>query len=131
MDFSLYQIICLLILAVCIIVGFSKGFIQMLGNIGASVLSLAFFWAIRNWAFDSFLTTLLFERGVLLVRIVLCIIIYVVLFLVLKAILTSLKFLAKLPIIKGVNKLLGLVAGGVFGMILIGVMTLFTEWLGK
>ena len=101
----------------------------MLGNICASVLSLAFFWTIKNWALDSFLGTLLFEHSVLIVRLVLCVAIYIALFLALKAVVMSLKFVSMLPVIKYLDRIIGLFMGGIYGIIIVGILTLLYEWI--
>lgn len=119
----------ILIIIICALSGWKKGFIQMLGNVCAGILSLGFFWVMKNWAFESFLGTLLFAHSVLVVRLVLCIALYIALFFGLKAVFLSLKFISKLPVVRGLDKVLGLILGGAFGVIIVGIMTLFYEWI--
>lgn len=119
----------ILILIICALRGWKKGFIQMLGNVCAGILSLGFLWIMKNWALESFLGTLLFAHSVLVVRLVLCIALYIALFFGLKAVFLSLKFISKLPVIRGLDKVLGLILGGVFGVVIVGIMTVFYEWI--
>lgn len=126
---ELFYIVGLAIIIICMIRGWKKGFVNILGSICATILSFAFFWIMRNWAFDSFLATLLFEHSIMIVRIVLCIVLYIVLFVIIKAIIMSLKIITKLPIIRGLNKILGLITGCVYGLIWVGILTMLYEWI--
>lgn len=126
---NLFYLIGVLILVCAAVRGWKKGFVQMLGSVCASILSIGFFWILKKWALDSFLGTLLFAHSVLIVRVVLCIALYFALFFVLKAVIISLKVIVRLPVIRGLDRVLGLILGGVYGVIIVGIMTLFYEWI--
>lgn len=120
-----WHIIGIIIIIGCAIRGVKKGFVNMLGEIAASVLAIVFVCLLNAWALDALLLTLLADHMIVVVRIVLCIVVYAIAFFILKAIITSLRILTKLPIIHGVNKLLGLVAGAVYGLLLVGIIFAF------
>ena len=120
-----WHIIGILLIVVCAGRGVKKGFVNMLGEIAASVLAIVFVGLLNAWALDALLLTLLADHMIVVVRIVLCVVVYVIAFFILKAIVTSLRILTKLPIIHGVNKLLGLVAGAVYGLFLVGIIFAF------
>lgn len=124
-----FYIIGLAIIVICLLTGWKKGLVEIIGSICATILSFSFFWIIRNWAFESFLANLLFQHSLLLVRIVLCVVLYIIMFLLLKTVMMSLKIITKIPIIRGLNKLLGLIAGGIYGLIWVGILTLLYEWI--
>lgn len=115
----------LVLIAVCAVRGFKKGFVNTLGTILASLLAIVFVYVLHTWALESLLLTLLADHMVVVVRIVLCAVLYLVFFLLLKAIILSLKFLTKLPIVRGINKLLGFVAGAAYGVLLVGIIFAF------
>ena len=115
----------LALIAVCAVRGFKKGFVNTLGTILASLLAIAFVYVLNTWALESLLLTLLADHMLVVVRIILCAVLYLVLFLLLKAIILSLKVLAKLPIVRGINKLLGFVAGAAYGILLVGIIFAF------
>lgn len=100
----------------------------MLGNILASILSIGFVYFLNTWAFEAFLITMLTEHMVIIIRILLCILLYIVLFLLLKAIIISLRVFAKIPVIRGLNKLLGFLCGGVYGTLLVGIIYWIGSW---
>ena len=54
---------------------------------------------------------------------------FLILFFVLKAVIVSLRVVSSLPIIRGLDRLLGLVLGGLFGVVIVGIMTIFYEWI--
>ena len=126
---SLFYTIGILILICSSARGWKKGVVQLLGSICAGVLSLFLFWILKKWSFGFFLGTLLFDHSILLVRIILCVVIYFALFFVLKAIFLSLKIVTGLPIIRGLDRILGLILGGVYGVVIVGIMTLLYEWI--
>lgn len=124
-----FYIIGLAVIVICMLRGWKKGFVNIIGSICATVLSFAFFWVIKTWAFESFLSTLLFQHSLLIVRIVLCIVLYALLFLLLKTVVMSLRFITGLPVIRGLNKIFGLAAGCVYGLIWVGILTMLYEWI--
>ena len=96
-----------------------------MGTILASLLAMVFVYLLNVWALESLLLTLLTDHMVVVVRIIICLVLYAILFFVLKAVVMSLKLLAKLPVIRGINKLLGFVAGAAYGVLLVGIIFAF------
>lgn len=116
------------IMVICAIRGWKKGFVKMLGEIAASILTFLFVVCLRTWVFESMLVNFLTGNSVLLARIVVCLVTYLILFLLLKTIITSLGILSKMPIIRGLNHLLGVVAGAAYGVLLVGILYMFYTW---
>nr|MBQ8252032.1 CvpA family protein [Lachnospiraceae bacterium] len=121
-------VIGLLIIAVSAVKGFKKGFVNTVGGILASLLAIVFVYLLNTWALESMLVTLLADHMILVVRVLLCVVLYIVLFFVLKAILLSLRLLSKLPVIRGLNKLLGFVCGAAHGVLLVGIVYWVYSW---
>jgi len=125
---DIIHIVGLIVIAICAIRGLKKGFVNTVGSILASMLSIVFVYLLNTWALESVLLVLLTDRMLLIVRVLLCIVLYVVLFFVLKAIVLSLRLLTKLPVIRGLNKLLGFVCGIVHGLLLVGIGYWLYSW---
>ncbi len=121
----------LLLIAICAIRGCKKGFVNTLGEMLAAVFSIAFVYLLHTWAFDALFLTLLKDHTVVIVRVLLCVILYVVLYFVLKAIILSLRIFTGLPIVRGLNKLLGFAVGIVYGIMLVGIIFAFFPFLLK
>ncbi|MBO5241392.1 MAG: CvpA family protein [Lachnospiraceae bacterium] len=121
----------LLLIAICAIRGCKKGFVNTLGEMLAAVFSIAFVYLLHTWAFDALFLTLLKDHTVVIVRVLLCVILYVVLYFVLKAIILSLRIFTGLPIVRGLNKLLGFAVGIVYGIVLVGIIFAFFPFLLK
>ena len=125
---DIIHIVGLIVIAICAIRGLKKGFVNTVGSILASLLSIVFVYLLNTWALESVLLVLLTDRMLLIVRVLLCIVLYVVLFFALKAIVLSLRLLTKLPVIRGLNKLLGFVCGIVHGLLLVGIGYWLYSW---
>lgn len=119
------RLIGLLLIVICAVRGYKKGIVNTLGTILASLLAIVFVYLLNVWALESVLLTLLTDHMVVVVRIIICLALYAILFFVLKAVVMSLKLLAKLPVIRGINKLLGFVAGAAYGVLLVGIIFAF------
>ena len=126
---ELFDIIGLVIIVVAALRGLRRGFVVTLGRLCAGILSLLLVYLLNTWAFAQLVPTLLVDHQVVIVRVLLCIIVYIVLFLVLKTIILSLRILTGLPIIKGLNKLLGFVVGAAYGILLVGVLRMLQNML--
>lgn len=121
----------ILLIVICAIRGLRRGFINTLGEMLATVLAIMFVYMIHTWAFEALFLTLLKDHMVVIVRIALCFILYVVIFLVVKTIILSLRILTKLPIVHKLNKLLGCIVGVVYGVLLVGIIFAFLPFLFK
>lgn len=126
---ELFDIIGIVIIVVAALRGLRRGFVVTLGRLCAGILSLLLVYLLNTWAFAQFVPTLLVDHQVVIVRVLLCIILYIVLFLVLKTIILSLRILTGLPIIKGLNKLLGFLVGAAYGILLVGVLRMLQNML--
>ncbi|MBU5430715.1 CvpA family protein [Kineothrix sp. MSJ-39] len=126
---ELFDIIGLVIIVVAALRGLRRGFVVTLGRLCAGILSLLLVYLLNTWAFAQLVPTLLVDHQVVVVRVLLCIILYIVLFLVLKTIILSLRILTGLPIIKGLNKLLGFGVGAAYGILLVGVLRMLQNML--
>lgn len=121
----------LLLIAICAIRGYKKGFVNTLGEMIATVFSVVFVYVLYAWAFDEWFLNLLKDHMVVVVRLLLCIVLYIALYFVLKTIIFSLRIFTKLPIVHGLNKLLGFVIGIVYGVVFVGVIFAFLPFLIK
>lgn len=121
----------LVLIVICAIRGCKKGFVNTLGEMLATIFSIAFVYLLHTWAFDALFTNLLTDHRIVVVRVLLCIVLYVILFFVLKTIILSLRMFTKLPIVRGLNKLLGFVVGTVYGVVLVGIVFAFLPFLLK
>lgn len=126
---ELFDIIGIVIIVVAALRGLRRGFVVTLGRLCAGILSLLLVYLLNTWAFAQLVPTLLVDHQVVIVRVLLCIILYIVLFLVLKTIILSLRILTGLPIIKGLNKLLGFLVGAAYGILLVGVLRMLQNML--
>jgi len=122
---GVWHIIGILLIVFLATRGLKKGFVNMLGEIAASALAIVFVGLLNAWALDALLLTLLADHMIVVVRIVLCVVLYAVAYFALKAIIMSLRMLTKLPVIRGLDKLLGLVAGAAYGLLLVGIIFAF------
>ncbi len=125
---DIIHIVGLVIIAVCAIRGWKKGFVNTLGSILASLLSIVFVYLLNTWALESVLVTFITDRMLLVVRVLLCVVLFVAMFFLLKAILLSLRFLTKLPLVRGINKLLGFACGIAHGLLLVGIGYWLYSW---
>lgn len=91
--------------------GLKKGFVAMMLPVLSNIVTLIILgctrplWSVvlTQWVFQDF--------SLILVRIVVLVLLYIILIAIVKLIIASLHILSKLPIIRFVNKLLGIVAG--------------------
>lgn len=122
---DILHIVGIFLIVFCAVRGFKKGFVNTLGGMLASILAIVFVYMLNTWALESLLLTLLTDRTLIVVRVLLCVLLYAVVFFVLKAVISSLRILTKLPVIRGLNKLLGFIVGGAYGVLLVGIIFAF------
>ena len=96
---ELFDIIGIVIIVAAALKGGRRGFVVTLGRLCAGILSLLLVYLLNTWAFA------------------------------LKTIILSLRILTGLPIIKGLNKLLGFVAGAAYGLLLVGILGMIQDVL--
>lgn len=121
----------LLLIAICAIRGYKKGFVNVLGEMLATIFSIVFVYLLHTWAFDALLLNFLKDHMVIVVRFLLCVVLYLVLYFVLKTIILSFRILTGLPIVRGLNKFLGFIVGAVYGVVLVGIIFAFFPFLLK
>lgn len=122
---GIWHIIGIFLIVFCTTRGFKKGFVNILGEIAASALAILFVFLLNTWALESFLLTVLADHMIVVVRILLCVTLYVIAYFILKAVIMSLRVVTKLPIIRGLDRLLGVIAGAAYGLLLVGIIFAF------
>lgn len=122
---GVWHIVGILLIVICASRGYKKGFVKMLGEIAASALAIVFVLVLNAWALESFLLTMLADHMIVVVRVLLCVILYVIAYFILKAVIMSLRVITKLPIIRGLDRLLGVIAGAAYGLLLVGIIFAF------
>ena len=114
-------IICAVILILSIY-GYRKGFVKMLVPMVSAFLSLVVLFMLKDWMFAILFQWAIFQGEHVLTRIVLILLIFGIVTWAFKWLLKVLHILTKLPIIHGLNKLLGLVIGLVEGFLLVWLL---------
>lgn len=109
--------------------GFRKGLVRALGEVATSIVTILFLYILKTWAFEAFFLTVLTNHKVLIVRVVLCLLLYIGTTILLKTILLSLGFLTKLPVLRGLNKILGFLLGAVNGILVTGILLWILQML--
>ena len=121
---ELFDIIGIVIIVAAALKGGRRGFVVTLGRLCAGILSLLLVYLLNTWAFAQLVPTLLVDHQVVIIRVLLCVVLYI-----LKTIILSLRILTGLPIIKGLNKLLGFVVGAAYGLLLVGILRMIQDML--
>ena len=114
-------IICAVILILSIY-GYRKGFVKMLVPMVSAFLSLVVLFMLKDWLFAILFQWAIFQGEHVLTRIVLILLIFGIVTWTFKWLLKVLHILTKLPIIHGLNKLLGLVIGLFEGFLLVWLL---------
>ena len=114
-------IICAVILILSIY-GYRKGFVKMLVPMVSAFLSLVVLFMLKDWLFAILFQWAIFQGEHVLTRIVLILLIFGIVTWAFKWLLKVLHILTKLPIIHGLNKLLGLVIGLFEGFLLVWLL---------
>lgn len=114
-------IICVVILILSIY-GYRKGFVKMLVPMVSAFLSLVVLIMLKDWLFAILFQWAIFQGEHVLTRIVLILIIFGIVASAFKWLLKVLNVLTKLPIIHGLNKLLGLGIGLIEGFLLVWLL---------
>lgn len=114
-------IICAIILILSIY-GYRKGFVKMLVPMVSAFLSLIVLFMLKDWLFAILFQWAIFQGEYVLTRIVLILLIFGIVTWAFKWLLKVLHVLTKLPIIHGLNKLLGLGIGLIEGFLLVWLL---------
>lgn len=111
-------IICAVIFVMAIY-GYRKGFVNMLVPLVSAFLSLILLFMLKDWLFGILFQWAIFQGEHVLTRVVLILLIFVLGTLAFKWLIKILHILTKLPLVRGLNKLLGLMVGIVEGFLLV------------
>lgn len=114
-------IICAIILILSIY-GYRKGFVKMLVPMVSAFLSLIVLFMLKDWLFAILFQWAIFQGEYVLTRIVLILLIFGIVTWAFKWLLKVLHVLTKLPIIHGLNKLLGLGIGLIEGFLVVWLL---------
>ena len=118
----------IIIIAVCFVIGYIRGFVRSVVPVLSLVCSLAIFWLIKDWAGAFLFKWTFFEGGPILVRIVVVLIMLILVSLIFKAVFGVLEFLTKLPVIEFVDKVAGAVLGFAAGVLLAALLSVYTSF---
>lgn len=113
------EIAAIIVIVCCIFYGKMRGLVGMLLPLVANLITLIILGTTKRMWKDVFFTWVLEDINLIGIRILVIVILYVILMLAIKFVIAALKILAKLPLIKEGNKILGVVAGMVQGLLLI------------
>ena len=117
---EVFVVICYGILIVMTILGFSLGMVRVLTPLVSGIMSLLLMLLLKNWAFGFLFQWAVFQGEHILSRIV--VILGSLLF---RWVVKALCLLTKLPIIHGLNRILGAAAGFFEGTMLIWLIMFF------
>lgn len=122
---EVFVVICYGILIVMTILGFSLGMVRVLTPLVSGILSLLLMLLLKNWAFGFLFQWAVFQGEHILSRIVVILLTFVLGSLLFRWVVKALCLLTKLPIIHGLNRILGAVAGFFEGTMLIWLIMFF------
>lgn len=109
---------CMLIIALSIY-GHRIGFVKMLIPVVSGLITLVFMFVLKDWLFAFLFRWAVFQGEHVLARVVVILIIYLLITFAFKWAVGVLKLLTKLPVVHGMNKLLGLIVGLCEGFLLV------------
>lgn len=112
----LLVISCIIIIAFAVY-GYTKGFVKALVPILSGVLALILIFLLKDWLLAFLLRWAIFQGEHIFSRIVVILLIYIATTLAFKWLFGVLKILTRLPLVHGMNKLLGLLLGVVEGFL--------------
>lgn len=124
---NLLLVISWIIIIIFAVYGWKKGFVKMLVPILSGILTFILLMFLKDWLFAFLFRWAIFQGEHILARVVVILLIYFAGVLVFKWVFGVLKILTKLPLVHGLNKLLGLVLGGVEGFLLIWLLLYIIE----
>lgn len=110
------------ILIILSVYGYIKGFIKMLVPIISGILGIVFLYLLRDWLFSFLFRWTFFHGEHVLARVVVILLFYFAGVLALKWVLGMLKLMTKLPLVHGLNKLMGAVAGLAEGFLVVWLL---------
>lgn len=91
--------------------GHRRGFVKMAVPIVSGIISLIVFFLLKDWVLGFLFRWAIFQGEHILARIVVILLIYLLGTLAFKWLMGMLQLLTKLPVVHGINKLLGLLLG--------------------
>ena len=119
---NLLLVISCIIIFILSVYGHKAGFVKMLAPIVSGLFALAFMFLLKDWLFVFIFRWTIFRGEHVLARVVVILLIYLICVLGFKWGIGVLKLLTKLPIVHGLNKLLGLILGFMEGFLLVWLL---------
>lgn len=110
------------ILIILSVYGYIKGLVKMLVPIISGLLGIVFLYLLRDWLFSFLFRWTFFQGEHVLARVVVILLFYFAGVLALKWALGMLKLMTKLPLVHGLNKLMGAVAGLAEGFLVVWLL---------
>ena len=113
------------IVAVCALVGYLRGFVRSVLPVLSLVCSFAIFYMLREWVAGFLFKWAFFEGGPILTRVAVILILFGIISLLFRVLFGTAKFLSDLPVIKKVDRLLGMLLGGAAGLMIAWLLSLY------
>jgi len=124
---NIIEVICCSILVGFPLVGFLKGFVKTATPIVSSLLTFLVLFILKDWGFAFLFKWVFFQSGNILPRIVVVILVFILGSLMFRAIIKALNILTKIPLVKGANKILGIIFGAIEGLIIVWFILYFVS----
>ena len=122
---EVFVVICYGILIVMTILGLSLGMVRVLAPLVSGILSLLLMLLLKNWAFGFLFQWAFFQGEHILSRIVVILLAFVLGSLLFRWVVKALCLLTKLPIIHGLNRILGAATGFFEGTMIVWLIMFF------
>ena len=116
---NIIEVICCAILVGLPLAGYLKGFVKTITPLASSLLSLFVIYVLRDWGFAFLFQWIFFQGQSILPRVVVVLLFFVLGAVGFRAIFVALNIFSKIPLIKGANRLLGLVLGGALAVLVV------------
>jgi len=109
----------LILISVCIYYGVKAGFLKLVLPILANIVSILFLCLTRDLWADVLFEWVLQDISLIIVRIVVLALLYIIVMALIKLVIASLHILSKLPVLHFFDRVLGIVAGAVQGVLIL------------
>lgn len=127
---NLLLVICCGILMILTVYGYRMGLVKMLVPVVSGLLGIGFLYLLKDWLFSFLFRWAFFQGEHVLARVMVILLFYFAGVFALKWLLGMLKLVTKLPLIHGMNKLMGAVVGLAEGFLLVWLL-LYIVKLGE
>lgn len=119
---SIFVIICYSIIGCMALAGFIFGLVKVITPIISGCLSLLVLFMLKKWAFGFLFKWAFFGGENIGARIVVIVLTVIALMLLFRWLLLALKIISKIPIISSANRILGLAAGLLEGIMIVWII---------